>query len=363
MKVVLFTRFDALGASSRMRMLQYIPCFKEAGFSIKVNHFFDDAYLKKKYSGKKVGLLAVLKCYLRRVRDIISLKGHDLVWVEKELFPYVPYFVERLFFKKLRKKVVILDYDDAVFHDYDQGNGLKRRLLGKKIAELMHDATMVFVGNSYLEAYAKQAEAKKIIKIPTCIDLKKYPEADSSLNSNQPQVEEELVVGWIGTPMTQHYLQEILPVLADFRGACSLRLIAIGLQELSYPGLTIECIPWTQESEVSSIMRCDIGIMPLDDTPWSRGKCGYKLIQYMACGLPVIASPVGVNVDIVSEGKNGYLAATPEAWLRALADLSDVSKRHTMALHGRTLVEREYSTQAVGPKIIKLFKEAAACVA
>lgn len=125
----------------------------------------------------------------------------------------------------------------------------------------------------------------------------------------------------------------------------------IGSGSIQMPGVNVEAVQWSNESEVAKICKFDVGIMPLPDEPWTRGKCGFKLIQYMACGLPVVASPVGVNADIVSDGVNGYLADTTDQWVNRLSRLaSDHSLREGMGQEGRKLVEEQYCLQATAQR-------------
>jgi glycosyltransferase involved in cell wall biosynthesis len=127
------------------------------------------------------------------------------------------------------------------------------------------------------------------------------------------------------------------------------------------PGVDVEELPWTDATEVESIAACDVGLMPLLDSPWERGKCGYKLVQYMACGLPVVASPVGVNSDLVTVGVNGFLAATPEQWVSSLERLiREASLRRSMGIQGRRRVEADYCLQVTAPKLSSLLRQAAA---
>jgi glycosyltransferase involved in cell wall biosynthesis len=134
----------------------------------------------------------------------------------------------------------------------------------------------------------------------------------------------------------------------------------IGGGQVDMPGVPVEFVQWAENSEVDNISCCDVGIMPLQDTLWERGKCGYKLIQYMACALPVVASPIGVNTEIVTEGEHGYLAKTTAEWVVALdALLSDEALRRQMGNAGRATVEDRYCIQKTGPRMAELLKEAA----
>lgn len=138
-----------------------------------------------------------------------------------------------------------------------------------------------------------------------------------------------------------------------------LRLIGAGKVEL--PGVPVEYCTWNEATEVALLRTLDVGIMPLVDSPWERGKCGLKLIQYMACGLPVVASPVGVNAQIVRHGENGFLASTPQEWEAALAHLLMCpSLRQRMGASGRALVENQYTVQVQAPRLAKLLRSLAA---
>jgi glycosyltransferase involved in cell wall biosynthesis len=173
-------------------------------------------------------------------------------------------------------------------------------------------------------------------------------------------VREQTVIGWIGSPATQKYLLDIRHALAQVCAEHNARLLLIGANAQmvdALAGIPVERVEWSEDTEAATIARMDIGIMPLIDGPWERGKCGYKLIQYMASGLPVVASPVGVNVDIVRQGENGYLAADDAAWADALQRLvKDASLRQRMGSAGREQVEREYSLAAQAPRLAAVLR-------
>jgi glycosyltransferase involved in cell wall biosynthesis len=198
---------------------------------------------------------------------------------------------------------------------------------------------VVFVGNSYLEQRAQHAGAKKIVRLPTVIDTKKYGMKTWSTGG-------KVRIGWIGSPSTLKYLNLIRPELERIcRDYDAEVLLVNGKVKWKFDG-PMRLIPWTEEGEVAAIQEMDIGLMPLPDTPWEQGKCAYKLIQYMACGLPVIASPVGMNLDVVKEGVNGFLAKDGEAWLAALRTLvQDAVLRRKMGENGFALVQKEYTLE------------------
>ena len=185
------------------------------------------------------------------------------------------------------------------------------------------------------------------------VDLARYPRA-------VPAENELFTVGWIGTPVTAKYVRLVESALLELRKGGDLRVVLVGPSWVELRGLTVELRTWSEETEATEIGSFDVGIMPLPDEPWERGKCGYKLIQYMACSRPVVASPVGVNRRIVEEGVNGFLATTTEDWIRGLATLRrDPPTRQRMGEAGRRKVEMEYCTQVTAPRLAALLRSAA----
>ena len=170
--------------------------------------------------------------------------------------------------------------------------------------------------------------------------------------------ERPVTVGWIGSPSTWAFVKPIVPLLTELMDSLNftVKVVGAGPQTKSPP--RFEFLPWSEAEEIRFIQSMDIGIMPLPDEPWARGKCGYKLIQYMACGLPVIASPVGVNSSIVDHGKNGFLATTPQEWAEAITTLArDATLRRTMGAEGRRKIERAYSLAVHGPRLAGMLHE------
>lgn len=353
-RVLLLSRYGSLGASSRLRMYQYLPFLREAGFLIDVAPLLDDAYLQTLYTERRRELWKVASATLARVTRLLSARKYDLIWLEKEALPGMPALAERLLVASGTPYVV--DYDDAVFHNYDRSpSWLTRRFLGQKIDVVMRHAAMVAVGNGYLGERARQAGARRIEMIPTVIDVDRYS-ADPLESSDVG-----FTLGWIGSPSTQQYLEPLREVWAALAtNAERGRLVTVGAQSAFAQELGSEAWTWSEDTEVRSIRHFDVGVMPLPDEPWERGKCGYKLIQYMACAKPVIASPVGVNRDIVEHGVNGLLADSKDEWAAAVAKLrSDPALRKKMGEAGRSKVERRYTMQVIAPRLETLLRGAA----
>ncbi len=346
LKILLLTRYGRSGASSRLRFLDYIPTLAEAGIEVTAAPFFDDAYLETLYAGRKTAPLRLLSYYIRRLRRLRRRADYDLVWLEKESLPWLPGFIERFCLRGAR---IVIDFDDAWFHRYDRHrNPLVRLLLGKKFKPLVSDARAVIVTNDYLADWANLQGAKSIARVPTTVDLGRYSVSESQIN--------RFTVGWIGSPSTSFYLKSIVPALQQV-GA---RVVLVGAGELDLPGLDVTIHPWREDEETMRLREFDVGIMPLEDDPWSRGKSAYKLLQYMAAGLPVVASPVGMNCAVVQDGINGYLAKTAEDWAFALKKLKDdPALRQRMGAAGRAIVEARYTLAGNAERIIDTLKRAA----
>jgi len=312
----------------------------------------DRDYLALYYDRKQHNIRAFLRGIFHRVRELRSLEGLDLVWVEKELFPWFPSMMESFFRSGIP---YILDYDDAIFHNYDlHPRWIVRWLLGKKIDSIMAGAAIVIVGNEYLGQRAREAGARRVEILPSVVDLSKYPGIQKKTR------EGPFTIGWIGSPSTAKHLTEVESALKDVCRNRGGEIVLIGAGENPFSGLMATLREWDGECEAEQVGNFDVGIMPLPDNPWERGKCGFKLIQYMACGKPVVASPVGVNREIVVDGVNGFLASSHDEWVRALEWLkSDQELRKTLGANGRRMVEEKYSLQVTAPRILRLFLEAA----
>jgi glycosyltransferase involved in cell wall biosynthesis len=351
--VLAATRYGPLGASSRMRTYQYAEALAEFGIDLRVSELIDDRALAFFYQHGWRPVGPCIRSYAKRIALVWREQSASILWVEKELLPWLPYGVEHTLLVHAHKPLV-LDYDDAIFHNYDRNRfWLVQRALGKKIDALMEMATTVTVGNSYLAGRALAAGAHNVEIIPTVVDLRRYP-------ASAKVKHEGLRIVWIGSPATSKYLELVAGPLATVALRYRYQLTVIGGRPVSLPGVPVEWRPWAAETEAADISESDIGIMPLPDEPWEWGKCGYKLIQYMACGLPVVASPVGVNRDIVSNGTNGFLAGTDQEWTSALSELLESAQmRSSMGTAGRVLVERSYCLQVTAPRLAAILRSAA----
>jgi len=211
------------------------------------------------------------------------------------------------------------------------------------------------VGNQFLAAYARQFSSRVNV-IPTAVDTDRFkPRSDAP-----PPDGRKLVVGWIGSPTTFQYLESIKDVLAEVsaRHPFTLKVSGAG-RVVNFPGVDVHVVPWSMAEEVSLFNTCDIGVYPLTDDDWSRGKCGFKAIQCMACGVPVVAAAVGVNREIIGHGINSLLASTRQEWIENLTLLlTNSDLRRSMAIAGRKTIEARYSLRVTAPQLATVFKNA-----
>ena len=352
MRILTLTRYERLGSSSRVRFYQYFPYLQSQGVEITNAPFFNDAYVQSLYMGRAVSKTSVWSAYLKRLLTVLKSDGYDLIWVEKEIFPWLPAWFEGLL--QTARIPYIVDYDDAVFHRYDLNKSAVIRFLFKhKIDRVMKRAAMVVAGNAYLADRARKAGAHRIEHLPSVVDVNGYT---AKTGGTTPPFR----IGWIGSPVTAPYLDLVREALTQLSREAAIRLVLIGAGNIvPFSNTPTTILSWDEKLETSIGEMFDVGIMPLVDGPFERGKCGYKLVQYMAAGLPAIASPVGVNQQMVEPGINGLLASSPGEWLEALRSLiHNPSLAIDMGGAGRQKAEQKYNLQGTAPKLLDLFKSA-----
>jgi glycosyltransferase involved in cell wall biosynthesis len=339
-------RYGALGASSRLRLAQYRPYLEQAGISTAMRSFLADDYLQALY-GNTSRFGAVARAYGRAFGAPLAARANDVLWIEKEFLPWLPYALER---RAIGDTPYILDFDDAWSLRYEQSNNpLVRLLLGDKFRRLLRGAALTVTANETLFAWARAEGAGQVLKLPTVIDLDLY--------RPRPAPDGPFTIGWVGTPLTAGYLEVIAGPLKTLAAEAPLRLLVIGAPALRVEG--VECVhrPWSAASEADDLAACHVGIMPLPDDDWARGKSGYKIIQYMAMARPAVASAIGANNQIIAPGETGFLASTPAEWLthlRALRD--DPALRERLGAAARLRVERQFSLQVTAPILIAHIK-------
>lgn len=337
--VIALARYAESGASSRVRMLQYLPHLERLGLHVRALPLLPDSYVEDLYAGRRVNVMAVAGAYVQRARELLQQDRGAILWVEKELFPWVPACFEHWLLQRGRR--VVVDCDDAVWLRYQSLRPRPvRALLAGKHGQLFARADCVTAGNRWIGDFARAAGARDVRVLPSVVDLDRYAVRKG------PRVEGPLRIGWIGSPATVHYLRILGPVLQVLATRQQFELVCVGGGMIPLPGVQVDSRPWAADTEAEEIRRFDIGIMPLTDEEWERGKCGYKLIQYMACGVPVVGSRVGANPDIFTDGVEGLLAGGNAEWISALESLlADPDRAARLGAAGRARVEREYSVQ------------------
>lgn len=352
MRVLGLSLYGPQAASHRVRLSQFQPGLAEAGIELKLQSLLDNAYLQRTFIGRRRSMRALLAAYGRRIEALRQMDHFDLAIVYGDLLPFLPGWLERHLLKKIP---FIYDCDDAFFLKYRTGR-LLQFLLGAKTDRLMAAAVAVTAGNSHLAAYASRFN-NSVALLPSVVDTDHYCPADVRVAARS---DEPFTVGWIGSPSTAPYLQLLVEPLYQLACERPVRLMVVGGPAPAITGVEVIEKPWSLEQEVPLILQFDVGVMPLPDTSWTRGKCAYKLIQCMACRIPVIASPVGANVDAVPPAC-GYLAAGSAQWLAAFRQLAtDPTLREEMGVAARLWVEERYSLLSALPVLECVIREALA---
>jgi glycosyltransferase involved in cell wall biosynthesis len=352
-KIVAYTKYGREAASTRQRLLQYLPSFAAAGITVDWRPLLGDDYVRSLVDGSRVSRVKVAGSYARRFAQLLKGSDADLVWIYAELFPYLPGVVEQLAFRS--GLPVVYDFDDAFFVPYDENpSPTLRRILGGKLQPLLKGAAACTCGNAYLEQYASRFSDRTIV-VPTVVDTEIYRPA--IVRPDHP-----LTIGWIGSPTTWPQVKPLIPLLQEIcqKNGARFRVIGAGAQAKADQFDGLELVEWTEQREVAEVRTMDIGIMPLTDAPFQRGKSGYKLIQYMACAIPVVASPVGVNSTIVRQGETGFLASVEQEWREALLTLAgDAGLRRRLGEAGRVRAVDYYSLESQAPRLVGLFRSLA----
>ncbi len=340
-------------ASHRVRLSQFQPGLAAAGIDLQIQSLLDNAYLQRSFNGRRPSLRALLAAYGRRLQALRQADRFDLAIVHCELLPFLPGWLER----QLLTIPFIYDCDDAFFLKYRSGSlRLLQPLLGAKADRLMAAAVAVTAGNTWLAAHARRFNSNVFV-LPSVVDTDQFRPAEPP-----PAVRSDasFTVGWIGSPSTAPYLQLLVEPLQQLALERSVRLVVVGGPAPAIAGVEIIEQPWSLELEVPLIQQFDVGVMPLPDNPWTRGKCAYKLIQCMACAVPVVASPVGANLEAVPP-ESGLLAGSPEEWLAAFRLLAaDPALRLLIGKAARHWVEQRYSLRSALPELTHVIKRAAA---
>lgn len=342
--------------SQRFRFEQYLPLLTQKGIAYVFSPFWDDETWRILYKPGKTfqKLGGFIRGVFRRIASVFRLGSYDIIFIHREAMPLGPPVFEWLAY--VFGKKIIYDFDDAIWLP---NTSAENKIAGwlkwhGKVKSICRWSTRVSCGNEYLCAYAK-TYAKHVVLNPTTIDTEHlhnpalYPTSNHSI----------VTIGWTGTHSTIKYLDFLQPIIQSLgqKFPNTFRFVVIANKKPELNLTSLEFIPWSKASEIPDLLKFDIGVMPLTDDIWAKGKCGFKALQYMALEVPSIVSPVGVNTKIVEHGVNGFVASTPDEWMNSLEKLlTDKALRETMGKRSRQKVEAEFSVSSNASNFLRLFE-------
>jgi glycosyltransferase involved in cell wall biosynthesis len=357
MRVLFWVPYPTEGASNRYRVEQYLPYLKEAGIDYSLRSFWSSRAFEILY---KTGHHFAKFYYfilgtISRFFDLVRVFQYDVVFVHREAYPIGGAFFETIL--AILKKPFIFDFDDAIFLPASShpNNFIERYKKPDKIANIIKMARHVIAGNHYLADFALRQNHSVSI-IPTPIDTDKYYPDEKKHSS-------ELVVGWIGSVTTLSFLNKMRNIFIQLsKRFCHIKFKIVGGNFSVSTLSNIISKPWSLDEEIEDLMTFDIGIMPMPDNEWTKGKCGFKVILYMSMGIPCVCSPVGVNREIIIDGVNGFLARTEEDWIEKLVLLIESSEmRKRLGMAGRKTVEEKYSLSVNIPRYLEALQRIYEC--
>lgn len=297
-----FTKYTSLGATSRYRSFFFMRQMLNKDYNISIHSFLDSEYLENLYSKKPRKKSKIIFAYLSRIFSLLTASKNLII--EYELFSYAPYWVEKFF---LKNKQYILNFDDNVWDNYKDKFWLKH-----KYDKLVQEANGIIVANDFLFEKVKSLNST-IIKIPTAIDLEDYTEV--------AEKNKVFTLVWIGTPVTYRYIESHAEILKELAKKIKYELCIVateGLSSRAISGVNMKFVEWSIENEVNYLKQAHIGIMPLDKDMFSQGKSSFKLIQYLAAGIPLVGSAIGENKNVIQDGINGFLVSADEQWIEKI---------------------------------------------
>jgi glycosyltransferase involved in cell wall biosynthesis len=339
--------------SQRFRIEQWRPYLKTDGIAVDLIPFADDRLMHLLHApGRRTAkALAVARAVLRRCLQAAATARYDAVLIHRAACLVGPAMIERAI--AWLQRPVIFDFDDAIYllHTTEANRRFGWLKFPGKTAAICRLSAHVVVGNSYLADYARQFNPRVTV-IPTSLDTDGYrPQAK---NGSRGRV----IVGWTGSATSQTHLELFAPVLRQLRERHEVELRVISNRRPELPGLPVVWRPWRPETEVEELRRFDIGIMPMPDDEWARGKCALKALQYMALGIPTIGAAVGANREVIQSGANGLLASTPEEWLKHLESLiDDPALRERLGAAGRRTIEAHYSMRQCAAAFARVVRD------
>lgn len=350
-KIYFFPKYNEKGPSSRYRIYNYLEYYKNNDYDIKVNPLFGNWYLDNIWQHKSKWKVfhKILFAYVKRLVTILSMPRNSIAYIGAELFPYSPYGFENIF--KLKGIKYLIEFDDAIFHNYDMNaSSHVRNFLGDKTSKAIANASYVITGAEYLTNFALNYN-QSVIEIPTAID-------DSKYNNSELISTGEFVIGWIGSFSQSIHIINLLPVFKRLAKNYNYKLRLVGFDkylEKHLEGIPYEVIEWSDANEIIEMSKFSVGIMPLDNTPFSNGKCAFKLVQYMGVGLATISTPLRSNININRDSDNLF-ASTQEEWYLAFEEIMlNRDKYLKIGQKNKAIAMKFYTIQANYAKYLTIF--------
>lgn len=340
--------------SQRFRFEQYISFLEDNGFQCEFSFLLNESDDKKFYRPKKYiwKFWFLLKSLFKRFKEVKSNKQPDIVFVQRECFMLGTTYFERQFSKKSK---LVFDFDDSIWLQ-NVSNANKKLVFLKnagKTAELIKISDLIFAGNQYLSNYASQFNTNIKI-VPTTIDTHEYKRLEVHNSKDR------ICIGWSGSITTIQHFEIAIPFLKIIKDNFGDKVYfkVIGDENYTNSELNIQGVKWNKETELIDLSEIDIGIMPLPDDEWAKGKCGLKGLQYMALEIATIMSPVGVNTEIIENGVNGFLANSIEEWINVITQLIESKNlRKTIGENGRKTVIDHYSVESTKNLYLEAIKD------
>lgn len=339
----------------RYRFEQYFNFLRENGYDCELSYFLSEADDAVFYSPRNIiqKFLITIRSARKRMKDVRRANQFDIIFVQREAFMTGSTYFEKKFSQSTAK--MVFDFDDSVWLlDTSNANKMWQWMKSaKKTGDIIAMSDLVFAGNNYLCDYAKTFNSNVKI-IPTTINTKTFCRKEEYKNN------EKICIGWSGSHTTIKHFEAAVPFLKKIKQKYGDKVCFKVMGDPTYENteLAIKGIKWTSETEVSTISSFDIGIMPLPDDQWVKGKCGLKGLSYMALEVPTIMSAVGVNPSIINDGENGFLANTDEEWVHKISQLIESFElRKKMGLSGRKTVEERYSIESQKNNYLNAFNE------
>jgi glycosyltransferase involved in cell wall biosynthesis len=357
--ILFLTAYPIEDPSCRYRVHEFLPYLESAGYECTVTPFASPELFRALRSHGKLASKAkeLLSCSARRLRHLGDLRDFDFVLIHREAFPLLAPLVEKLVIRRAGAKKVIFSFDDAIYAGHEDIGHLSHPWLyrmkhGRGYDDAIRHSACVIAGNRILADYARRLNSNVSI-VPTVVDCRRYRPLPAVAR-------EPLTIGWMGSRTTAPYLAVIATALRRIaiKYGKAVRFRFVGSPEYRLNVRDFESLPFRLETEIQDLQSFDIGLMPLPDSEWARGKCAFKAIQYMACGVATVASPVGITTDLIRDKVNGLLASTSDEWFEALDLLvRDVPLRSAIAQAGRRTVEASYSLEVWGPRFVSIFDQ------